>query len=498
MASVDPSRLDAELELLELVAERRKYNKLAYFVPYPKQQEHFDKGAWARERLFTAGNQDGKTVGGAAEAAYHLTGDYPDDWMGKRFDKPTKGWIAGETGQTTRDKPQVELFGPHSSEELFGTGYIPRDRIVGRPSASHSATGAIDTAHVRHKTGGVSTVGFKSYDQGRTKFQSDTLDFIWNDEEPPMDIYSEELARISATKGIIYTTFTSLKGETELVTRFFGADDPSRAITVMGMKDAPHFMVMTPEDRQAIVDSYPRHERDARVNGGILRGFGRVFITPEEMLYHDLDPFSVPVYWKKIWGMDFGIGHPFAASLCAWDVDNDVFYVLHSFKFVADQDAKQLPFIHAGLMRPMGATVPIAWPKDGTQREKGSGETLAKLYKDQKLLMLPEHATFPDGGVGLEPAILEMDQRMSTGRFKVARHLSTWWNEYTNYHRDKNNVIVAMKDDELSATRYALMMKRHAKPVVLGGGSPRRRTNTEMNTPEAIANRGIQDPFTGQ
>ena len=42
-----------------------------------------------------------------------------------------------------------------------------------------------DNAIIRHISGGKSTLGFKSYDQGRTKWQADTLDFVWFDEEPP-------------------------------------------------------------------------------------------------------------------------------------------------------------------------------------------------------------------------------------------------------------------------------------------------------------------------
>ena len=48
---------------------------------------------------------------------------------------------------------------------------------------------ALDGVTVKHVSGGVSTLGFKSYDQGRTKLQGETLDFVWFDEEPNLDIY---------------------------------------------------------------------------------------------------------------------------------------------------------------------------------------------------------------------------------------------------------------------------------------------------------------------
>ena len=51
-------------------------------------------------------------------------------------------------------------------------------------------------------------LGFKSYDQGREKFQTETLDLVWLDEEPDEYIYTESLTRTNATNGIVYMTFT--------------------------------------------------------------------------------------------------------------------------------------------------------------------------------------------------------------------------------------------------------------------------------------------------
>ena len=66
---------------------------------------------------------------------------------------------------------------------------------------------AVDGVAVQHVSGGRSTLGFKSYDQGRAKWQAETLDFVWFDEEPPMDLYTEGLTRTNATQGIVWLTF---------------------------------------------------------------------------------------------------------------------------------------------------------------------------------------------------------------------------------------------------------------------------------------------------
>ena len=40
------------------------------------------------------------------------------------------------------------------------------------------------------------------------------------DEEPPEDVYFEALSRTNATNGLIYLTFTPLKGYTTIVQMF--------------------------------------------------------------------------------------------------------------------------------------------------------------------------------------------------------------------------------------------------------------------------------------
>ncbi len=90
---------------------------------------------------------------------------------------------------------------------------------------------------------------------------------------------------------------------------------------------------------------------------------------------------------------------------------------------------------------------------------------LAEAYKRLGVKMLAKHASFPDGSYGVEAGLMEMLDRMETGRFKVARHLGEWFDEYRTYHR-KEGRIVKVRDDLMCATRYAHMMLRHARADV--------------------------------
>ncbi|MCY1333091.1 Terminase-like family protein [compost metagenome] len=166
------------------IGRRQNTNRLLYYRPYAKQTAFHEAGATFRERLFMAGNQLGKTLAGAAEAAMHLTGDYPSWWAGRRFERPITMIGGSESHELTRDGVQRLLVGPPMSEEDWGTGYIPKSNISGWTRRS-SASGALDSVMVRHASGGTSTLLLKAYEQGRAKWQANTVDYVWFDEEPP-------------------------------------------------------------------------------------------------------------------------------------------------------------------------------------------------------------------------------------------------------------------------------------------------------------------------
>ena len=225
----------------------------------------------------------------------------------------------------------------------------------------------------------------------------------------------------------------------------------SRLVVQMTIEDAEHY---TPEQRAEIIASYPAHEREARVKGIPSMGSGRVFPIPEEDI--TIRPFAIPSHWPQINGMDFGWDHPFGAVNLAWDRDADCIYVCKEYAA-----RESTPVIHSASIKPWGDWIPCSWPHDGLQHDKGSGEQLAEQYRTQGLKMLSEKATFPDGGNGVEAGVMEMLDRMQTGRWKVFETCGGWLQEFRLYHR-KDGLIVKLKDDRISASRYAMMMLRFA------------------------------------
>ena len=197
---------DLEQIVLTEAQHRRDTNRIADVYPdegplrrelYPKHIAFFKAGATHMERAAIAANRVGKTWGiGGYETALHLTGDYPKWWEGRRFNAPVDVWAAGDTSETTRDIVQLALMGPINA---IGTGLLPASRIIGDPARRSGTSNAIDTVMVQHqgpdgKPDGISYLGFKSYDQGRRKFQGTGKRVIWLDEEPPADVYDASTA----------------------------------------------------------------------------------------------------------------------------------------------------------------------------------------------------------------------------------------------------------------------------------------------------------------
>lgn len=198
--------------------------RLYSYKPYPKQKEFHDAGVIHRERMLLAGNQLGKSWAGAMEWAMHLTGRYPDWWAGRRFLKPVKLWASGESAVFCRDNAQRLLVGPPEREEEWGTGTIPGDLMVGNPQRARTVPNAIDSVVVRHITGKLSSLSFRTYDQGREKWAGETLNGVWFDEEPPYEIYIEGLTRTNATGGFVIITFTPLRGLSDVVRMFLNEE----------------------------------------------------------------------------------------------------------------------------------------------------------------------------------------------------------------------------------------------------------------------------------
>ena len=225
----------------------------------------------------------------------------------------------------------------------------------------------------------------------------------------------------------------------------------SKYLVTAGWNDAPHLDEKT---KRELLASTPVYLQKARSEGIPALGSGAIFPVDEATI--TCDPFKIPEFWPQIIGLDFGWDHPTAAANIAWDRDLDAVYITAVYR-----KSEETPGVHALSIKPWGAWKPVAWPHDGLQHDKGSGEELASQYRKQGLNMLKEKATHKGGGNGVEAGLADMLERMTTGRLKVFRTCTEWFEEFRLYHR-KDGVVVKKLDDAISASRYGIMMLRKA------------------------------------
>lgn len=459
-----PDEVRALLASLQKIEARRKITTL--FPPdgplarskYKKHMQFFEAGAHYMERGFMAANRVGKTIAGGFEGALHLTGDYPDWWPGRRFDCPADAWAAGDTGETTRDIIQLALLGPKGQ---FGTGLIPGAALVGEPTSRRGLPDAVDTIAVRHKSGAISTIGLKSYDQGRRKFQGTAKTFIWADEEPPEDVYTEMLIRLMTTDGIMMATFTPLLGLSAVALRFLpelapdeslneDPDGPSelealaaestRICVQAGWDDAPH---LNEADKKKLYAAIPPYQREARTKGIPQLGSGAIYPFGEDEI--TLPPFDIPVHFKRWYALDVGWNKT-AALWFALDQDTDIMYVTgEHYRSQAE------PSVHAAAINQRGQWIPGVIDPAARGRSQKDGERLIDIYGGPGLGL---NLTIADNAV--EAGILDVFNRFSSGRLKIFTTCRNTLAELRIYRRDEKGKIVKEKDHLMDDLRYGV------------------------------------------
>lgn len=406
---------------------------------YPKHCEFFAAGANHRERLMLAANRVGKTEGvGGYETALHLTGNYPDWWTGRRFDRPVRWWAAGDTSTTVREILQFKLMGPVGH---WGTGLI-EGAAIERTVRKAGVPDTLESVYVKHKSGGISYLVFKSYDQRRESFQGTEQDGIWLDEEPPLDIYTECLLRTMTNNGIIILTFTPLLGMSEVVLTFLPGGrleaqaEGSKFVVMATWDDAPH---LDEASKKELWKSIPPFQRDARSKGIPQLGSGAIYPVPESDLL--VAPFPIPPHWTQGYALD--VGWNFTAALWgAHDREKDTLYLVDGFK-----RSHAEPSVHVHAIKARGEWIPGFIDPASRGRGQADGRQLFHDYTQLGLKL-----SVADNGV--ESGLLSVWTRMTTGRLKVFQNLGGWLEEFRLYRRNEKGAVVKDNDHYMDDTRY--------------------------------------------
>ena len=446
-----------EIEIETELANRVKYNKIKSYFPdkgplrrelYPKHTAFFEAGLKYSERLMLAANRVGKTESvGGYEVTCHLTGIYPEWWKGHRFTGPVKIWAAGDTNQTVRDILQDKMLGDFTD---IGSGLIPKDAIIDTTPKAGIPQG-IETVRVKHKSGGTSLLGFKSYDQKRKAFQGTGQDVVWLDEEPPLEIYTECLLRTMTTNGLMINTFTPLLGISETVMHFlpdgdFGTfkNDDNKFVIMADWDDAPH---LTKDQKDKLWASIPPYQRDARTKGIPQLGSGVIYPVPESEI--EVEDFEIPIHWPKLYALDVG-WNATAAVWIAVDRETDTTYIYSVYK-----KGEAEPAIHAQAIKARGDWVNGKIDPAARGRSQKDGTQLIQSYLDLGLNISPAQNA-------VEAGLYKVWEALSTGKLKVFKSCRIWFEEFRIYRRDEKGKIVKVMDHLMDCSRYVYMAKDEA------------------------------------
>lgn len=446
------SKIKETLQLAEKIKAEKAFNKLYEFFPddgpqsrenYPRHVDFFKAGAKFNERAFSGGNQVGKTLSGSVETTFHLMGEYPDWWEGKRFDKGISALVVGKTKQQLRDSVQEKLLGKTTE---IGTGIIPKSKI--KDIVYHQGAGRhVDHVVVEGKHGD-SYLYFMTHDQGRETFQGRVLDWIWFDEEPPSDVYSEGITRTISVKGLTILTFTPLNGLSDVALSFFPDGRvpkfmEQRYVIQVGWEDVPH---LDPDMKKSLMSRYSPHELEARTKGIPIAGSGAIYQVADEDIA--VTPFQIPIEWPRAYGFDYGV-HRTAAVFMAMDP-------ITNTKYIYD--------IYTASKKSISDNV-VALQKRGAQWMKGASEYFGSDLDGNKFFdQYREYGlNIIKANKAVEAGIAKCTQQLITGKTLVFSTCADWFAEKRLYHRvsEANKSghfeIVKKFDDLMDAWRYLEM-----------------------------------------
>lgn len=213
----------------------------------------------------------------------------------------------------------------------------------------------------------------------------------------------------------------------------------TKFLTTIAWSDVPH---LSEEAKRGLLSSFLPHERDARTKGVPALGSGAIYPVDESEIL--CDPFEFPAWFRHSYALDVGWNRT-AALWQAYSPEEDVMYI-----YAEHYRGQAEPAIHAAAIKARGDWIPGVVDPASRGRSQADGTKLFESYRDLGLqLSVANNAR--------EAGLLEVWQRLSTGRIKVFRHLQSFLGEYRIYRRDDKGAIVKENDHLMDTLRYLAM-----------------------------------------
>ncbi|MBQ7373333.1 MAG: terminase family protein [Clostridia bacterium] len=435
-----------KLALIEREIKRRKESPLFKYNTgeiIHQKQVAFHK-CQKRNRWVFGGNRSGKTECGAVESIYMARGNHPY----RQNRKDVFGWVVSLSREVQRDVAQSKIL-----------KYLPKEWIVeiimssGRKDSPES--GIIDQIKIKNVFGGISTIGFKSCDQGREKFQGSSLDFVWFDEEPPEDVYRECKMRVIDKRGDIFGTMTPLKGLTFVYDEIYLNRANSKDVwyEFMEWSDNPY---LAKDEIEGLTQTLSEKELDARRFGRFSDESGLVYSEFDENR-HVIEPFSFPFDWQNCISIDPGLNNPLACHWYCVDYDDVVYVVAEHFT------AKKDVAWHSQRIKDISEQ--IGWRKDGKGRltaiidSAANQKTLASVKSVTELFY--EHGILANPNVNkdLFSGIARVKEYFKNDKIFIFKTCVNLIRELKTYRWGKGDLPIKRDDHCVDELRYFIMTR---------------------------------------
>ncbi len=399
-----------------------------------------------RNRWVFGGNRSGKTECGAVEAVWLARGIHPY----RKNRRATNGWVVSVSYEVQREVAQAKIL------KFLREEWI-EDIVMHSGKRSSPKHGIIDYIVIRNISGEMSTIGFKSMDQGREKFQGASLDYVWFDEEPPLDIYQECRMRVMDKCGEIFGTMTPLKGLTWVYNEIYINNKQNSEIwhTTMQWEDNPF---LDKKEIELLTLTLNDESIKSRKFGKFSHAEGLVYSEFDPSI-HVVDPFDVPVEWYDNISIDPGLNNPLSCHFYAVDYDGNIYVIAEHYE--KEQDIEY----HSEKIKEIAQS--LGWHSDShgrimalidsaaNQRTLASSKSVAELFYDNEILVNTRVNKDMFSGINRVKTLF----KARPAKIVIFRNCVNLIREIKSYWWGKGDTPLKRDDHALDELRYYIMSK---------------------------------------
>ncbi|MBQ0017556.1 MAG: phage terminase large subunit, partial [Clostridiales bacterium] len=407
-----------------------------------------------KNRWVFGGNRTGKTECGAVEAVWLARGIHPY----RENKKDVEGWVVSLSTQVQRDVAQKKVLHYLNKDWIF-------DVVMSSGKKDSMEYGIIDKILIKNVFGGISTIGFKSCDQGREKFQGTSLDFVWFDEEPPEDIYKECKMRIIDKEGELFGTMTPLKGLTWVYNEIYlnERNDENVWYENISWQDNPF---LNQKEIEKLKSQMSEKELESRCDGKFISQGGLVYPNFDENI-NVIEPFDVDKSWFDMISIDPGYTNPLSCHFYACDGDGNIFVIaeIYGNEIPIEEHSKRIHEVADSL----------GWKKDSKgyltalidsaslQKTLSSQDSVAQKFYDNKIYC---NTKVNKSLVGLQTVRKYICDANGNRKLFIFKNCVNMIREIKSYSWGNDESPIKKDDHAMDELRYYLMYKQtEFKPV---------------------------------